>query len=359
MSIKNRKALSKRLYGNQAGRTRVCARFAADCPSAGWRVASLHRIANALHSAPLTAWSPAVCSASSGGRAGRQPKNIRMKIISYSLWGSEDRYILPLRENVEIAAELFPEWEIAVYVSRSTGADLKDWLRSRGVRVVECGESPDTRGAFWRFRALAVPGAEAVVFRDSDSALTPRDKAMVGHWLNSDRDFYLCRDHPFHARPIICCSWGAKGEGIRKIGGIADFDPVYSGYGDDEKFLAQEVYLKYRREFMVFAPFILYRGERNEPFPVPRESPMDYIGRVSLAHCDPGDEIMKEFWRRPAVKPRRRLLIPYTWSWRLAHRMALILRKKGVASWRDFRREARRRVSRAADAPRPLPDERK
>lgn len=260
-----------------------------------------------------------------------------MKIISYALWGNDRRYVDPLMTNIKVAEELFPDWKVVVYISGSTTKEVKDELKSLGADVYECGESPDTRGAFWRFRALSLPDADVVIIRDADSALTVRDKSMVEHWIASDRDFYLCRDHPFHVRPIICCSWGAKGKGIEKIKNIADYDPGYSNYGDDEKFLAQFVYLKYRKEFLVFAPFLLYRGERNEELNLRRVGKTDYIGRIVAGEDCSEDAAMEALWNIDCPVPVRRWLIPYSKSWNLIHWLARnVIRKKSVQEWRDF-----------------------
>lgn len=260
-----------------------------------------------------------------------------MKVISYSLWGNDNRYIIPLIKNMNLAAELFPGWKVVVYISNSTREEIKNKLELMGADVYECGESPDTRGAFWRFQALGLPEVDVVIIRDADSMLTFRDKSMVEHWLNSDKDFYLCRDHPCHVRPITCGAWGVKGAGLQKIRRIAYYNIDYSNYGDDEKFLAQFVYLNHRKEFMVFSPFILYRGERNEKFLLPRKGRTDYIGRVDSDEILKEDLMMEDVWDIDNTVPLRRLLIPYSWSWRLVHWIARnIIKKKNVQKWRDF-----------------------
>ncbi len=267
-----------------------------------------------------------------------------MKVISYSLWGNQDRYILPLLNNVEIAAELFADWHIVVYVSDSLNETVKDKLKRHGCSIYECGESPDTRGAFWRFKSLILPDVEAVLFRDADSMLTPRDKAMVDCWLASNRDFYLCRDHPSHTRPIAAGLWGVRGKGISQIREIAKFDPIYANYGDDEKFLAQFVYLKHRKSFMIFAPYLLYPGEKNEEFDYQSTDYTDYLGRVYAVEDNrQQDEIMKKIHESGRHVGTRRFFVPYSTIWKIAHWMAKhLLKKKDVQDWRDFSKEVKK-----------------
>ncbi len=262
-----------------------------------------------------------------------------MKIISYSLWGNDDRYLQPLLENFELAKQFFADWQIIVYISSSTNREYKNLLIQKGAIVYDCGESPDTRGAFWRFKAIDMQHAEAIIFRDADSPLTQRDSILVQHWLQSNKDFYLCRDHPHHVRPITCGLWGVKNAGIQKINYIASFDPKYSEYGDDEKYLAQAVYLKHRKDFMVFAPYLLYRDEINEPIQLKRENAKDYLGRVHLHQEDSGDRIMQDLWDKENIQPKKRWLIPYTLSWKIAHCIAAKILKKNVQHWRDFEKE--------------------
>lgn len=260
-----------------------------------------------------------------------------MHVISYSLWGDDDRYILPLVKNLEIGKELFKEWKIVVYIASSTKLSIKEMLVSRGAVIYECGESPDTRGAFWRFRALSLPNVEAVIIRDADSPLTERDKALVDYWLSSDKEFYLCRDHPQHVRPLVAGLWGCRGKGIEKIKEISSFDPGYSRYGDDEKYLAQTVYLKYQQEFMVFSPYLSYRGEHPEPLDLPRTNYTDYLGRVESEESQASDQVMKAIWNQKMVKRKYRYLVPYTWSWKVVHWLCInILRRKRIQKWRNF-----------------------
>lgn len=262
-----------------------------------------------------------------------------MKIISYSLWGNDDRYLLPLLDNLLIAKQLFSEWQTIVYVSKSLPQDFKDKILSHNALIYECDESPDSRGMFWRYRAILIDKAEIVIFRDADSVLTQRDQAMVKHWETSNKDFCVCRDHPSHTKPVTGGLWGVKGNGIKKIQHIARFNPKYAVHGDDEKYLAQTVYLKHRKDFMVFAPYLLYRGEINEPIQLKRENAKDYLGRVHLHQEDSGDKIMQELWDKDNIQPQKRWLIPYTLSWKIAHWIAAKILKKNVQHWRDFEKE--------------------
>lgn len=265
-----------------------------------------------------------------------------MQVISYSLWGDADRYVLPLIKNLEIGKRLFKEWKIVVYLASSTKPSIKEILVSQGAAIYECGESPDTRGAFWRFRALSLPDVDTVIIRDADSPLTKRDRALVDYWLASDKEFYLCRDHPQHVRPLVAGLWGCRGKGIEKIKKIASFDPGYARYGDDEKYLAQTVYLKHQREFMVFSPYLSYRGEHPESLRLSRTNYADYLGRVESEENEWSDQVMKAVWDQKTVKRKYRWLVPYAWSWKIIHWFSLhILRKKGVQEWRDFSKETR------------------
>ena len=70
-------------------------------------------------------------------------------------------------------------------------------------------EKGDWTGMFWRFLA-ADHLSDIVLSRDTDSRLNKREKAAVDEWLNSDKDFHIMRDHPYHATEILGGMWGCR-----------------------------------------------------------------------------------------------------------------------------------------------------
>lgn len=247
-----------------------------------------------------------------------------MKAISFSLWGDKEEYIAPLLHNLELAREHFPGWTIVVYADEQVETRVLDALRAGGARVIFAGTSgspQDTRGAFWRYRALSLPGVEAVIFRDSDSLLTARDAAFVKCWERSEMPLMVCRDHPNQVAAIPGGLWGAKGEMLPVLRALVEGTEGAHSYGDDEKFLVGAVYRPYRSRMMIWSPFFRYRGEQVQEEPVARLSATDYLGRRDMSPWTVYDDaVMEDALRRtpPGQRQPVRFFVPHTRAWSIA-----------------------------------------
>lgn len=178
------------------------------------------------------------------------------RVIAFSLFGRDPMYTRGAVENVPLAARHYPGWRVCVYVDDDRrlsevarevtgGLDMAAWAERHGVAldVVSMGPSEGIRGMFWRFLAAADQRADAVVFRDCDSRLNPREAAAVGAWLASGRRFHVMKDHPDHAPwPMLGGMWGVRG------GVLDDIDRRIAAWGrwgaklDDMHFLSARVW---------------------------------------------------------------------------------------------------------------------
>ncbi|HKI16444.1 MAG TPA: hypothetical protein VKA15_01110, partial [Isosphaeraceae bacterium] len=131
----------------------------------------------------------------------------------------------------------------------------------------------------WRLAAADEPGFARWMIRDADSRLTYRERRAVDEWLVSGKPFHVMRDHPYHMRPIMACSFG----GVRGIiadmaGKIASWKAAAQtdAYGCDETFLEAIVWPLVKDNALVHDTFGSYDGQRR-PFPTPAESG-HYVG---------------------------------------------------------------------------------
>jgi protein O-GlcNAc transferase len=165
-----------------------------------------------------------------------------VKLISFSLWGADPKYVRGAIRNAALAATVYPGWTCRFYCARSVPADAIAALAAFAhVTVVRREEQGDWRAMFWRFEAAAETGAEAILFRDTDSRLNSRERAAVDAWLASDAAAHVMRDHPDHNVPILGGMWGVRG------GVLPDIATLIGGseHGDywqvDQEFLAAKV----------------------------------------------------------------------------------------------------------------------
>ena len=134
------------------------------------------------------------------------------KIISFSLWGNEPMYTVGAIRNAELAKEIYPDWICRFYVGDDVNEDIIGKLKSfdNTEVIVMVEEKNDWQGMFWRFYVIDNGDVDYVIFRDTDSRLTIREKEAVNEWIGSGRYFHIMRDHPYHTEAIMGGMWGCK-----------------------------------------------------------------------------------------------------------------------------------------------------
>lgn len=198
------------------------------------------------------------------------------KAIAFSLWGNEPRYTIGAIRNAELAKQIYPDWEVWMYVSEDVQKNILDELISLDCNIFNMGKG-NWNGMFWRFKPAASSDL-TMISRDADSRLSYREKAAVDEWLDSDKDFHIMRDHPYHATEILGGMWGCRNgilDNIKEM--IHDYDMgEYSNkYQVDQNFLREAVYPIVKDRAMVHDEFF-----EKKPFPTPRLNPQDFVGQV-------------------------------------------------------------------------------
>lgn len=200
------------------------------------------------------------------------------KYISFSVFGSEKKYSFGAIENAKIARDIYPEWQTIFYIDHLYGDEYVNQLESLGAKVALKNLDKSPNGVFWRFEAMGLNDAEAVIFRDADSRLTIREASAVDEWLSSESDLHAMRDHPFHSYWILAGMWGARGDLMRKINkDLLASLPSDTKWGIDQKWLADFVYAPYRKKLFVHDSF--FKREKSFPFPGHRMDG-EYVGEV-------------------------------------------------------------------------------
>jgi hypothetical protein len=135
-------------------------------------------------------------------------------VIAYSLWGNEQRYLVPLMENVRILPHLFPSWSIRVYFDDSVNHAFIADLGRLGVQtrhmILPPGQ-PGHRRLLWRFEAIRDPGVKRFLIRDADALLSVKERVAVDDWLRSPFHFHAMRDWYTHTDLILAGMWGGVG----------------------------------------------------------------------------------------------------------------------------------------------------
>lgn len=199
-----------------------------------------------------------------------------MKIISFSLWGFQPIYCVGAVKNTEIAYTVYPEWKCRFYCGKQTDKKcIEDLNNMDNCEIINMNEDGDWSSMFWRF--FAADSDDIVISRDTDSRLNEREKVAVDEWLNSNYNFHIMRDHPWHNNIILGGMWGVR-HGILK--GITDAVKEYhksnefiNDYGVDQNFLKSYVYSRIEDSVKIHDPFF-----NNLPFPTPRKN-RQFVGQ--------------------------------------------------------------------------------
>lgn len=200
------------------------------------------------------------------------------KFISFSVYGSDDKYLLGAVRNAELASKIYPEWQAIFYVDDSLGDEFINKLEYLGAKVILRNLSSSLHGVFWRFEAMRLPDAEAIIFRDVDSRLSLREASAVQEWLSSTSELHAMRDHPFHSSWILAGMWGARGNLLKKIEKELPISlPLNAKWGVDQQWLAEKVYKPFQKNIFIHDSF--FRREKSSFFPEMRVDG-EYVGEV-------------------------------------------------------------------------------
>jgi protein O-GlcNAc transferase len=97
-----------------------------------------------------------------------------MKVISFSLWGSNPVYTVGAIRNAELAKELFPEWKCIFYCFNTVPSEIIQKLQAMDNAIVRLVDSDgDNRGMFNRFLPAEEENIDYYICRDTDSRLSP------------------------------------------------------------------------------------------------------------------------------------------------------------------------------------------
>lgn len=203
-----------------------------------------------------------------------------MKVISYSLFGTDPLYQVGAVENTRICLGLYPGWLLRFYVGDSIPASVRSEITAYGnAEVVPMvGLPEDWWSTFWRFRALRDDYLDAVMFRDCDSRPDTRERAAVDEWLASGTECHIMRDHPEHGMPILAGMWGVTRAGARRVRDRLPYEP-----GPVEHWLADQFWLRDEVYPLLVSRALIHASPESPPmaddrrgdlrdWPTPRQS---------------------------------------------------------------------------------------
>jgi protein O-GlcNAc transferase len=194
-----------------------------------------------------------------------------VKVISFSLWGSSQVYLVGAIKNVESAALVYPDFECWIYLHEpSVPKETIEALKAYGnVRLIlKEGDLLTEKPMMWRFEAIDDPTVTIMMSRDLDSRFWRREQMAVREWLDSDKVFHIMRDHPWHKSKIQGGMFGVKKTSVVWKPLMDLFAQNQQARVYDQTFLADVIYPLYRDSLMIHASFHKYEGKECYNFPL-------------------------------------------------------------------------------------------
>lgn len=190
-------------------------------------------------------------------------------VISFSLFGREEQYLVGAVRNVAASTELYPGWTCRFYCDDRVPDKIRAALQARGAQVVMMGRAKrQADGLFWRFLVADDPGVARFMVRDCDSVLNVRERDAVNDWLVSSRLFHVMRDNGSHTSLMLAGMWGGVGRALPPLPALLEgfsYDSVTESRIADQLFLGQIVWPVIKHNCLIHDS--IYRNFNARDFP--------------------------------------------------------------------------------------------
>ena len=110
---------------------------------------------------------------------------VKLMVLSYCLYGADQRYTDGAIENAELHSLVLPGWTMRVYYDNSVPTFVLQYLRAQNVDLIDMTGSDLENKMSWRFTVASDGNVGRFCCRDIDSRLSPREKAAVDKWIDS------------------------------------------------------------------------------------------------------------------------------------------------------------------------------
>jgi protein O-GlcNAc transferase len=229
------------------------------------------------------------------------------KIVSFSLFGDNPKYLVGAVINARLVKEYYKDWTPVFYVGRSVPNDIIEKIENEGGRIIHENGIENSSATIWRFKPICDSKTEYLIVRDCDSRIGYREVAAVNEWIKSGKSFHIMRDHPMHNTSIMAGLWGVKGDALKHLCGKILSKEWNGYYGVDQDFLNDYVYNLALKSSVIHDSFFK-RELISKKFPTPRTS-HEFVGEVfdenenyNVFHRDILKTVVENYFKKNFVK---------------------------------------------------------
>ena len=212
------------------------------------------------------------------------------KVISFSVYGSDKKYTAGTTHNINYAKKYYPGWTCRFYCKEDV--DILESLCESDceVAILDSKIPP----MFWRFFTADDPNVSAMIVRDTDSLVNPREAAAVQEWLQSNNKLHLMHDcKSGHWSDVMGGMWGIKNPlGFSMVEKIDDFckEKQYKfKYSQDQTFLSKKILPLYK-DSCIDHHFNPDQSKYSYSVPFPKHEPLEFgsfVGqRISMIQLE-------------------------------------------------------------------------
>ncbi len=203
------------------------------------------------------------------------PGSPEENVISFSLFGNRERYLLGAVKNVTAASEYYPGWRCRFYCDDQVPKETLAAITRAGGDIRMMPRPPRfADGLFWRFLVADDPSVVRFLIRDCDSVITSREKYAVYEWLASDRYFHIMRDNCSHTDLMLAGMWGGVAGILPPLATLLKdyaYNPVTESRTADQLFLGRVVWPMVKESCLIHDR--IYRVFNSRDFPPGSELP--------------------------------------------------------------------------------------
>ena len=144
---------------------------------------------------------------------------LEKKVLSFCLYGCKAMYIIGMKENIDLAKQHFPDWEVRIHYNSTVPEKYIDEYKELGANCILCKNlginKMNWEGMFWRWLPMDDDNVDIWISRDADSRLSEREANLIGEWIKSGKTLHCIRDHRCHAHCIMGGMFGINNKLFR------------------------------------------------------------------------------------------------------------------------------------------------
>lgn len=210
-----------------------------------------------------------------------------MKVISFCIYGSNEKYCRGLLENIKIIINKLCEFNIFIYVGNDVPESwIKIYKMCDKVKLFYTNRIGHDN-MISRFFAIDENNVDLMIVRDADSRIHDRDIWCIYNFINSKFGAHTIRDHPYHTTQIMGGLWGIKRDILKTP--ICELYMLYNKNNitineiqHDQYFLRDIIYNLIKNNLIIYllSNNLSFKEEENFiiiPFPIKDN---DFCGQV-------------------------------------------------------------------------------